>query len=177
MDSPIEIRPLTATPEVIGALADLLVETVASGGSVSFLHPLTPDAAAAFWTRSLAAADRDERVVLGAWDGDRLAATVSLLLDSPPNAPHRGEIAKLMTRVSHRRQGIAGALMGEAERIARRRGRTLLTLDTGEDDGAAALYESLGFERVGVIPDYAVKPHGGLQGTIVYFKRIGPAVA
>lgn len=51
----------------------------------------------------------------------------------------------------------------------------LLTLDTGEEDGAASLYEGLEYERVGVIPDYALKPHGGLQGTVIYFKRIGPA--
>jgi hypothetical protein len=62
--------------------------------------------------------------------------------------------------------------MIEAERIAVERGRTLLTLDTGEEDGASSLYEKLGFLRAGVIPDYAFKPHGGLQGTIYYWKRI-----
>jgi ribosomal protein S18 acetylase RimI-like enzyme len=174
MHPTLRISRLAADPRVIESLADLLVETVAAGGSVSFMHPLAPATAAEFWTRSLAAAGRDERVLLGAWDGDRLAATVTLHLDCPPNQPHRGEIAKLMTRVSHRRRGIARALMIRAETIAIERGRTLLTLDTGEDDGAAGLYESLGFERAGVIPDYAFKPHGGLQGTVIYYKRIGP---
>lgn len=78
-----------------------------------------------------------------------------------------------MTRVAARGRGLARALMVEAERIAIERGKTLLTLDTAEEDGAAGLYESLGFQRVGVIPDYALKPHGGLTGTIIYFKRIG----
>jgi ribosomal protein S18 acetylase RimI-like enzyme len=113
--------------------------------------------------------------VLGAFDDGALVATVTLLLDCPPNQPHRAEIAKLMTRVSHRGRGIARALMLEAERIAVERGRTLLTLDTAEEDGAAALYEGLGFIRAGLIPDYAYKPHGGLTGTILYFKRIGAA--
>jgi hypothetical protein len=27
----------------------------------------------------------------------------------------------------------------------------------------------------GSIPDYAYKPHGGLTGTILYFKRLGVA--
>ena len=79
-----------------------------------------------------------------------------------------------MTRVSRRGRGIARALMLEAERIAVERGRTLLTLDTGTDDGAGALYERLGFVRAGVIPDYALKPHGGLQGTTLYWKRLSP---
>ena len=78
----------------------------------------------------------------------------------------------MMTRVSRRGRGIAHALMLEAERIAVERGRTLLTLDTGTDDGAGALYERLGFVRAGVIPDYALKPHGGLQGTTIYWKRL-----
>jgi ribosomal protein S18 acetylase RimI-like enzyme len=168
----LEIVPLRSSPETIAALADLLIETVAHGGSVSFMHPLERDVAEAFWRQSLAIADVGGRVILGAMVGRELIGTVTLHLDCPPNQPHRGEIAKMMTRVSQRRRGIARALMIEAERIAVERGRTLLTLDTGEEDGASSLYEKLGFLRAGVIPDYAFKPHGGLQGTIYYWKRI-----
>ena len=169
----LEIVPLRSSPEVISALAETLVETVANGGSVSFMHPLAPAVAAAFWTQSLAAAEAGGRVVLGAFEEGELVGTVTLLLDCPPNQPHRGEIAKMMVRVSRRGRGIARALMVEAERIARERGRTLLTLDTATDDGAGPFYEKLGFTRAGVIPDYALKPHGGLCGTIIYWKRIG----
>ena len=168
------IRPLGSAPETVAGLAELLIEAAASGASVSFMHPLEPEIAAAFWTRSLVAADAGERVVLGAFECAQLVGTVTLLLDFPPNQPHRGEIAKLLTRLSHRRRGIARALMLEAERIAVARGRTLLTLDTGTDDGAGPLYEKLGFTRAGVIPEYAYKPYGGLQGTIIYWKRIAP---
>ncbi len=163
---------LRSDPDVIAALAEILIEAVASGASVSFMAPLAPEHAAAFWSRSLAHADAGGRVVLGALDQGHLVGTVTLLLDLPPNQPHRGEIAKLMTRLSHRRQGVGSALMHEAERIARERGRTLLTLDTGVDDGAGNLYEKLGYVRAGVIPDYALKPYGGLQGTVIYWKRI-----
>lgn len=167
------IAPLAYSPEAVAALADLLRETVAAGGSVSFMHPLPAEVASAFWSKSLRAADAGERVVLGAVDDDgQLVATVTLLLDCPPNQPHRGEIAKMMTRVDRRGRGIARALMVEAERIAVERGRTLLTLDTAEDEGAGPFYEKLGFTRAGVIPDYAYKPHGGLCGTIIYWKRI-----
>lgn len=167
-----DIRPLSA--EAAPQLADIIVETVAHGGSVSFMHPLAPDQARAFWEGSLAAARRGERVVLGAWEGDILAATVTLQLDGPPNQPHKAEIAKLMTRVSHRRRGAAGALMLAAEDLAIARGKTLLVLDTASEDGAAELYEGLGFIFAGEIPDFALKPHGGLTGTKLYWKRIGP---
>ena len=168
----VEIVALRSTPEAISALADILVETVASGGSVSFMHPLAPEVAVEFWTKSLAAADAGSRVVLGALDAGELVGTVTLHLDCPPNQPHRGEIAKMMTRVDWRGRGIARALMLEAERVARERGRTLLTLDTATEEGAGPFYDKLGFTRAGVIPDYALKPHGGLCGTIIFWKRL-----
>jgi ribosomal protein S18 acetylase RimI-like enzyme len=171
--SAIEIRPLSALPETIAMLSEILIETVAHGGSVSFMHPLAPQAASAFWLNALAAAARGERIVLGAYDGAVLVGAVSLLLDCPPNQPHRAEIAKMMTRVSHRGRGVATALLRVAEELAVARGRTLLTLDTATEEGASALYERSGFTFAGEIPDYALKPHGGLTGTKLYWKRIG----
>jgi ribosomal protein S18 acetylase RimI-like enzyme len=173
--SQIRIAPLTASPSIRAALSEILIEAVANGGSVSFMHPLAQEQADAFWTASLAAAGRGDRIVLGAFDADHLIGTVTLLLDHPPNQPHRAEIAKMMTRISHRGRGVARALMRTAECLAIERGRTLLVLDTAAEDGAAELYEGLGFTLSGIIPDYALKPHGGLTGTMIYWKRIGDA--
>jgi hypothetical protein len=170
--SRLAIAPLTDLPHVRNALSELLVETVASGGSVSFMHPLPLEVADAFWRDSLAAAARGERIVLGAFDDDHLVATVTLLLNLPPNQPHRAEIAKMMTKLSHRRRGIASALMRAAEKMALERDRTLLVLDTAVDEGASGLYEGLGFCLTGIIPDYALRPHGGLTGTMIYWKKI-----
>ncbi|MBR1161765.1 GNAT family N-acetyltransferase [Bradyrhizobium elkanii] len=169
------IKPLEDAPAIRSTLSELLVETVAGGGSVSFMHPLSPDDADAFWQDSLGAAARGERIVLGAFTGNDLIGTVTLLLKLPPNQPHRAEIAKMMTRIAHRHRGVATELMRAAEELAITHGRTLLVLDTAEEDGAAPLYERLGFQLTGIIPDYALKPHGGLTGTMVYWKRIGAA--
>src|SRR5579872_1588408 len=95
------LTALTDNPEVIAALSEMLVEVVANGGSVSFMHPLAHEVAADFWKDSLAKASSGSRVVLGAWEGDQLIGTVTLDLGTPPNQPHRAEIAKLMTRVAH----------------------------------------------------------------------------
>jgi ribosomal protein S18 acetylase RimI-like enzyme len=171
----IQIVSLTASPAITAALCKMLIETVAGGGSVSFMHPLSPEGAAEFWQASLAAASRGERIVLGAFEGDDLVGTVTLLLNLPPNQPHRAEIAKMMTRVSHRHRGIATALLGAAEEMAIAHGRTLLVLDTAVDDGASRLYEHVGFALAGIIPDYALKPHGGLTGTMIYWKRLAEA--
>jgi len=173
--SGIQIEPLSASPTTSEALSALMIEVVANNGSVSFMHPLEPEQARAFWNAALAAADRGERIILGAFDGSVLAGTVTLLLDCPPNQPHRAEIAKMMTRPSHRRRGIASALLREAERLAVERRRTLLVLDTATIDGASALYERHGYTFAGEIPDYALTPFGQLTGTRLYWKRIGGA--
>jgi len=171
--SRIEITSLSASPKIVDMLSEIIVEVVTNGGSVSFMHPLAPETAKAFWNDSLAAAAIGKRVVLGAWDGEMIVGTVTVLLDCPPNQPHRAEIAKLMTRLSHRGQGIAVALMHAAEAMAIKNHRNLLVLDTAVDGGASALYDGLGFTLAGVIPDYALKPHGGLTGTKIYWKQIG----
>jgi len=167
-----EIRTLSKEPEIISQLTELLIATVANGDSVSFMHPLEPRVAQRFWEHSLAEADHGSRVVLGAFDGDKLVGTVTLLLDFPPNQPHRGEIAKMITSMSHRGRGIASKLLKEAERIAAERGRSLICLDTAEDGGAAGFYEKSGYQRTGLIPDFALKPFGGFTGTIIFWKRI-----
>ena len=171
--SNIEIRVLTFEPHTLEMLTQMLLEVVTNGGSVGFMHPLERGQATAFWEAALEAAARGERIVLGAWDGDLLVSTVSLLLECPPNQPHRAEIAKMMTRVSHRGRGIASSLLRTAEQWALEHGKTLLVLDTATDGGASHLYQSLGYVLAGEIPDYALKPHGGLTGTKIYWKRIG----
>ncbi|MGN8070836.1 GNAT family N-acetyltransferase [Mucilaginibacter sp. 22184] len=169
----IKIKPLNNTSENIIALSVMLIEVVANGGSVGFMHPLSPVESINFWTSSLAAVDRGERIILGAFDGDELVATVTLVLSLPPNQPHRAEIAKMMTRINYRGRGIAKALLQAAEQLAVEHNRSLLVLDTAQDEGASGLYEKQGFTLTGIIPDYALKPHGGLTATMIYWKRIG----
>lgn len=169
----ISITTLSASPAAIDQLGQLLSEVVADGGSVGFMHPLAPQQAQAFWRDSLAAAARGERLVFGAFEDGVLTGTVTLLLAFPPNQPHRAEIAKMMTAPARRRRGTAGALLRAAETAAAERGKTLLVLDTASEGGAARLYEALGYTLAGLIPDFALKPHGGLTGTLFYWKRIG----
>jgi len=84
--SEIAIKALSASPKNIAMLSEILVEVVANGGSVSFMHPLSRETAGAFWEDALAAAGRGKRIVLSAWDGEALAGTVTLLLDFRPTS-------------------------------------------------------------------------------------------
>ena len=73
----IKIKALSASPNTRALLSEILIEVVANGGSVSFMHPLERDAADAFWDGALVAAARGERVILGAWEGEVLVGTVT----------------------------------------------------------------------------------------------------
>ena len=156
----------------IDELAGVLIDCVEGGASVSFMHPLPHDRAAAFWRRVGQDVAAGERALLVAEDARGLCGTVQLVLDQPENQPHRADLSKLLVHHRARRQGMGEALMRAAEATARECGKTLLVLDTANDE-AERLYERLGWERVGVIPGYALLPHGGLCGTTVYYRNLG----
>ena len=153
-------------------LTDVLIDCVEGGASVSFMHPLGRDRAVAFWRRVASGVAAGERALLVAQDARGLCGTVQLVLDQPENQPHRADLSKLLVHRRARRQGLGAALMQAAETTARECGKTLLVLDTANGE-AERLYERLGWERVGVIPGYALLPHGGLCGTTVYYRTLG----
>jgi len=51
-------------------------------------------------------------------------------------------------------------------------GRTLLVLDTVTGSDAERLYTKSGWQRCGVIPDYALWPQGGLCSTTVFYRQL-----
>ncbi len=157
-------------------LAEILIACVAAGASVSFLPPLDPETARAFWRRAGGEVAAGRRVILGAWEGGVLVGTVTLDLATPPNQPHRADIAKLLVHPDARRRGIARALMARAEAEARRAGRWLLTLDTNEGDAADSLYRALGWTEAGRIPDYSLQADGTTRATVVFYKRLGDSM-
>jgi len=169
----ITIRPAQADDHDLAGLSNVLVDCVDGGASVGFMVPFDNERATQFWTGALDSAARDERVVLVAEDQDSgaVVGTVQVVLTAPENQPHRGEISKMLVHRGARRRGIAEALMRAAETAARDAGKTLLVLDTASDS-AERLYERLGWQRVGVIPDYALWPAGGYVDTIVFYKRL-----
>jgi GNAT superfamily N-acetyltransferase len=153
----------------------VLVDCVEGGASVGFMQPISTERAASFWREVAAAVRRGERALMIAEDGrGAIAGTVQLVLAQPENQPHRADVAKMLVHRSVRRQGIAAELMRAVEREAVLQGRSLLVLDTVTGGDAERLYGRLGWQRCGVIPGYALWPHGGLCATTVLFKTIGP---
>ena len=170
--STLEVRRLSTIGEAqLQALADVLVDCVEGGASVSFMLPLTRDKALAFWRKVADGAARGERVLLVAEDAQGIVGTVQVILDQPENQPHRADVAKMLVHRRARRQGLGAALMQAAEREALREGKTLLVLDTA-DDTAARLYARLGWQQAGVIPRYALLPAGGECATTYFYRSL-----
>ena len=162
-----------AAHAAVPALCAVLIDCVEGGASVSFMHPLSRERAEAFWRGVTDGAARGDRILLVAEDASgAIVGTVQVLLSMPENQPHRGEIAKLLVHPRARRQGVAAALMDAADEAARAAGKSLLVLDTVTGGDAERLYPRLGWQRCGVIPDYALWPRGGFCGTTVFYKAL-----
>lgn len=168
------IRRLSAdeTLRAAPALGAVLKDCVDGGASVSFMAGLPLDEATAFWARAAAAQASDGRAVLAAEDDEGLFGVVQVIAAGTPNQPHRGDVAKMLVHRRGRRRGVAQALLAAAEDAGRDLGLTLLVLDTVTGGEAERLYARLGWERVGVIPNYALTPDGELCSTTYFYKPI-----
>lgn len=156
----------------VDQLASLLIDCVEGGASVSFMHPLSPARAAAFWRGVARGVAAGARALLVAEDAQGICGTVHLVLDLPENQPHRADVSKMLVHRRARRQGLGEALMRAAEGVARDCGRTLLVLDTVTGSTAERLYTRLGWVRVGDIPNYALMPDGAPASTTVFYRNL-----
>lgn len=167
------VRRLLAVGDAqVEQLADVLIDCVEGGASVSFMKPLTRDRAMAFWCRVAHDVSKGQRAILVAEDAQGICGTVQLVFDLPENQPHRADLAKMLVHRRARRQGLAAALMEAAEDVARECGKTLLVLDTVTGGDAERLYQRLGWTRVGEIPRYALMPQGGYCGTTLFYRNL-----
>ena len=157
----------------VDELAEVLRDCVEGGASVGFLWPLPEARAQAFWRQVAAGVAAGERHLFVAEDGaGRICGTVSLVTDLPDNQPHRADVSKMLVHRRGRRQGLAERLLRALELKARELGKTTLVLDTVTGSDAARLYERLGWQRAGDIPNYALMPGGEPCSTTYYFKPL-----
>lgn len=154
------------------ALAETLHDCVEGGASVGFMPPFDRAEADRWWGWVIANVAAGEAVLFGAFVEGRIAGTVQLLPSAKPNQPHRADVAKLLVHRRARGRGIAANLMAALEAEARRRGLTLLTLDTCTGSDAERLYDRLGWTRAGVIPNYALWPDGRSCDTRIFWKAL-----
>jgi GNAT superfamily N-acetyltransferase len=155
------------------ALAEVLIDCVEGGASVSFMLPISRDTALDFWHGVARGVAHGERILLVAEDAEgHIVGTVQIVTAQPENQPHRADIAKMLVSRHARRQGVAQRLMAAADEAAREAGKTVLVLDTVTGGNAERLYQRAGWQRVGSVPLYALMPDGAFCGTTFYYKHL-----
>jgi len=175
MSESVSVRRLEAGEALaaVEALADVLIDCVEGGASVSFMLPLARERATGFWRGVADGVARGERALLVAEDRDgRIVGTVQLIRAMSDNQPHRADVAKMLVHRRARRAGIAQRLMAAIDDVAREDGKTVLVLDTVTGGDAERLYERAGWQRVGMVPKYALMPDGEFCATTFFYKHL-----
>lgn len=172
---PSEIRLVSAgeMPALLPALTVLLRDAVDGGASLGFLPPLDAAEAEAYWHAVLADVRAGTRLLFVARAEGRLVGSVQLALATKANAKHRAEVEKLIVLGSERGKGLGTELMEAVHAAALSRGRTLLVLDTRKGDPAEALYRTLGYAELGVVPGFTRDARGGSHDTVFFYKHLG----
>jgi GNAT superfamily N-acetyltransferase len=165
------ISPAEAA-DLIEPLADVLVDCVEGGASVSFMQPMTRAKATSFWRGVVDGVARGERALLVAEDAQGVLGTVQLVLGLPENQPHRADVAKMLVHRRGRRRGVGRRLLDAVDHEARREGRHVLVLDTVTGGDAERLYARAGWQRVGAVPKYALMPDGPFCSTTFFYKHL-----
>jgi GNAT superfamily N-acetyltransferase len=172
MTATIRLLDAAEARAAIPELCEVLTDCVNGGASVGFMQPYTNADAEPYWQDVVDAVASGTTLLLVAELDGRSVGTVQVGAAQMPNQPHRGDLKKLLVHRSARGKGLARLLMDAAEREAAARGKTILVLDTATGSDAEAIYPRLGWERVGVIPDYALWPEGGFCATTFFYKRV-----
>jgi GNAT superfamily N-acetyltransferase len=152
-----------------GQLAEVLLDCIAGGASVSFMEDFSRDEATEYWHAIAAEVRAGRRVLFAAGEVD---GTAQLVLEVPPNQLHRAELAKMLVHRRARRRGVGRTLFAAVEQEARRRGKTLLTFDTMTGGDAERLYIACGCTKVGEVPGYALFPDGRPGPASIFFKEL-----
>ena len=175
MSEDLSVRRIGANEAVacVDALADVLIDCVEGGASVGYMLPLSREKALGFWRGVAEGVARNERVLLIAENrAGEILGTVQLIVAQPDNQPHRADVGKMLVCRKARRQGIAQRLMAAVEDVARDEGKSVLVLDTVTGGAAEGLYEKAGWQRVGVVPKYALMPDGEFCATTIYYRHL-----
>ncbi len=171
----IEIRALTAADAHwhLDGLCELLEDGVRAGASLGFLAPLARREAELDW-QDLQPALSDANLLWIARAAEHIVGCVHMRLATTADARHRATVERLVVLSTHRRRGIAGALLAAAEREALERGRTLLVLDVDAAAEAARALHRLGWDAAGTIPGYLAGADGMPRDGTRLFKRLAP---
>jgi acetyltransferase len=161
------------TESAIPRLSEILIDAVAQGAGVSFMHPLSLADAEKYWRDQMTGVAAGQTFIFTCVDRlGQISGTVMLQKSWAPNQPHRADVAKLLVHSDFRRQGVASALMLALEEHAVAIGLKLITFDAVAGGGAESFYRTMHYTPVGVIPNYAYSAKGALDDTMFFYKAL-----
>jgi acetyltransferase len=158
-------------------LIELLLEAVGQGWSLGFRADLDAAQARGYFDQVLGDIQQGTLLLWVVVRDEQVQASVQLELCQQPDAGHRAQVQKMLVQRHAQRHGLGQQLMTALEQGARYHQRGLLTLDAQVGAPAEAFYRSLGYTRVGEIPDYTCGPNGDYHSTALYFKTLHGASA
>ena len=151
------------------AIWPFLHEIVAAGDTFSYDEHMNEEQARAMWLL-----DPPDRTTVAVADGIVLGSANMYPNHDGPGA-HVAS-GNFMVDSAHRGKGAGRALAEDMIEWARRKGfRAIQFNAVAESNGPAiALYTSLGFETLAIIPEAFRHPEQGYVGLLVMFRRLQP---
>lgn len=135
LQPPILFSPLHHT-HLLPFLVAIHIACITTDSTIAtFLPPLThkQPAMTAYWqTRIDEIASGLRHIIIQLSETGELAGFVSLYMPPGETGPFRGSVEKLLVSPEWRMRGVARAVMGKLEVVARGCGRTLLVSSNGE---------------------------------------------
>lgn len=168
----VEVLDPAAAVSAERRLAEVLRACVDDGAVVGFLAPLPIEKARAFWRERGSEVAAAKRVIIAAWVDGEIGGCLQLDLDVPENQTHRAEVRQLLVHPEFRRRGVGRELMARIDQAALAHGRRILVLRTWPGGPAETIVRSLGWQFVGVIPGYAIRPTGEPVDEGYWWKRV-----
>lgn len=154
-------------------LVQLLLDAHSSNMALGLAAPLTHERAAEEWLQLGANLQPESRVLLVASDDGVVVGAVHLARAHAGNGSHRAEVQRLVVRSDRRGAGIGAALLDAVAARARELGIRLLWLTTHAETDSDAFYVRRGWTRMGVMPEYSVRPDGRLADNAFFYRRLG----
>ena len=168
----VEILSADDVEKAVPRLADILIDAVASGAGVSFLHPLAREDAEKFWQSQIPGVRAKTTFILVSKNNrSEISGTVMLHKAWAPNQKHRGDVAKLLVHRDFRRQGAGSALMLSMEDLAIKLGLQMINFDAVAGGASDQLYRTLGYQVVGTVPGYAYSNMGDTLDDVIFFYK------
>ncbi|QIG94545.1 MULTISPECIES: GNAT family N-acetyltransferase [Bradyrhizobium] len=176
MKSEIRIRRISAAElndHRVSRLAEILIECVQGGASVSFLSPLPRERAVDYWRRVSKELSRNDRILLVAEDRTgRTVGSIQMVHMPSENQPHMAQVTKVLVEKDARGRGVGRRLLSAVTELARRERKTLLVLSTATGSVAEQLYHSEGWQRIGVVPGCVLMADGKHAAATFFYKQL-----